>query len=222
MNNLDFSFEQSPWETFLMSKGMGDTISAAGMLSMLEGEDEQQVEDALNDLEIGCMILDISGLPKTGGSGEAALRLRREAERAQKGLDPSALEESDPLRLYLEEIAATPASGDENLLAASCAKGDERAMEQLTNLGLSRVIQLAGEHTGYGVLLLDLIQEGSLGLWVRRCVPPWKIIGLWMSVSWENWAETPPWKRSLWNCTWVWKRRTPFGKCWRMPGFWQR
>jgi len=38
-------------------------------------------------------------------------------------------------------------------------------MEKLTNLGLSRVIELAGEHTVYGVLLLDLIQEGSLGLW---------------------------------------------------------
>ena len=38
-------------------------------------------------------------------------------------------------------------------------------MEQLTNLGLSRVVELAGECTGYGVLLLDLIQEGSLGLW---------------------------------------------------------
>ena len=169
MNNLDITFEASPWESFLMTKGMGQTVSAVTVLSLLEGDEEQQLEDALQDLETGCMILDISGLPKTGGSGEAALRLRREAELAQKGLDPSALEESDPLRLYLEEIAATPASGDENLLAASCAKGDERAMEQLTNLGLSRVIQLAGEHTGYGVLLLDLIQEGSLGLWQGIC-----------------------------------------------------
>ena len=169
MNNLDITFEASPWESFLMTKGMGQTVSAVTVLSLLEGDEEQQLEDALQDLETGCMILDISGLPKTGGSGEAALRLRREAELAQKGLDPSALEESDPLRLYLEEIAATPASGDENLLAASCAKGDERAMEQLTNLGLSRVIQLAGEHTGYGVLRLDLIQEGSLGLWQGIC-----------------------------------------------------
>ena len=169
MNNLDITFEASPWESFLMTKGMGQTVSAVTVLSLLEGDEEQQLEDALQDLETGCMILDISGLPKTGGSGEAALRLRREAELAQKGMDPSTLEESDPLRLYLEEIAATPAFGDENLLAESCAKGDEKAMEQLTNLGLSRVIQLAGEHTGYGVLLLDLIQEGSLGLWQGIC-----------------------------------------------------
>ena len=152
MNDLTFSFEQSPWEAFLMTKGMGDTISAANMLAMLEGEDEQQVEDALQDLETACMNLDISGLPKIGAAGEAAVRLRQEMQMAKKGLDP-------------EELEAMPCNGDEQLLAKSCAKGDEKAMEKLTNLGLSRVIQLSAEYVGYGVLLLDLIQEGSLGLW---------------------------------------------------------
>lgn len=165
MNDLDFSFEQTPWEAFLMTKGMGQSISAVTMLSLLEGEDEQHLEDALQDLETACMYLDISGLPKVGGIGEAALRLRREEQLVKNGLEPSCLEENDPLRLYLEEIAVTPACGDEALLAASCAKGDETAMVQLTNLGLSRVVQLAAEFTGFGVLLLDLIQEGSLGLW---------------------------------------------------------
>ena len=165
MNDFEFSFEQTPWEAFLMTKGMGDTVSAVTILSMLEGEDEQQLEDALQDLETGCMMLDISGLPKVGGTGEAAVRLRREVQLAEKGLSPEDLEENDPLRLYLEEIAATPVQGDENLLAEKSSKGSESAMVQLTNLGLSRVVQLAAEFTGYGVLLLDLIQEGSLGLW---------------------------------------------------------
>lgn len=165
MNDLEFSFEQSPWEAFLMTKGMGDTISAVTLLSLLEGAEEQQVEDALNDLETGCMNLDISGLPRSGGVGEAALRLRQEMQMAKKGLDPEALDENDPLRLYLEEVADMPACGDAQVLAKECARGSEAAMEQLTNLGLSRVIALAAEYTGYGVLLLDLIQEGSLGLW---------------------------------------------------------
>ena len=165
MNEFDFSFEQSPWEAFIRTKGMGDTISAANLLTMLEGEPEQAVEDALADLETGCMILDISGLPKAGGTGEAAVRLRQEIQLVTKGMEPRDLEENDPLCLYLEEVAAMPVFGDEQLLAEKCAKGSESAMEQLTNLGLSRVIQLAAEHVGYGVLLLDLIQEGSLGLW---------------------------------------------------------
>ncbi len=165
MNELDFSFGLSPWETFLRTRQMGDTISAANLLAMLEEEDEQAMEDALLDMETGCMVLSIADLPRPGAIGEAALRLRQEMQLVKKGLDPRDLDSGDPLRLYLEEVAAMPAFGEESLLAKACAKGDETAMSALTNLGLSRVIELACEHVGYGVLLLDLIQEGSLGLW---------------------------------------------------------
>lgn len=165
MNNLEFSFEPSPWETWLRTKQMGDAVSAAQLLTILEEENEQAAEDALQEMEMACMKLDISDLPKNSGTGEAAVRLRREIQLVKQGLDPAVLEENDPLRLYLEEVAAMPAFGDEMLLAESCAKGSQSAMEQLTNLGLSRVIELSAEYVGYGVLLLDLIQEGSLGLW---------------------------------------------------------
>lgn len=165
MNDLDFSFEQSPWEAFLMTKKAGDTVSAANLLTLLEGEEEQEVENAMQALETGGMDLDISGLPKTSGTGEAAFRLRQEMLLVEKGLSPKELEPGDPLRLYLEEVANTPAAGDEQLLAEECARGDEKAMIALTNLSLSRVVGIAGAYVGYGVLLLDLIQEGSLGLW---------------------------------------------------------
>ena len=169
MIDLDFSFEESPWQRYLQTRQAGDVISAANLLALLEGEEEDAFEDALQELEMACMVLDISDLPRTGGTGEAAIRLRQEQELVKTGLRPEALEEGDPLRLYLEEVAMTPAAGDEDILAAECAAGKTAAMEQLTNLGLSRVIGLAGEHTGYGVLLMDLIQEGSLGLWQGIC-----------------------------------------------------
>ncbi len=157
MNDLDVSFEDSPWEAFLRTKRAGDTVSAANLLTMLEEENEQVVEDAgLN--------LNVFDLPKASGGGEAALRLRQEAQLVEKGLNPKELEPNDPLRLYLEEVAQLSTSGDEQALAARCA-ADERAMEALTNLGLHRVLELAKDHVGCGVLLLDLIQEGSLGLW---------------------------------------------------------
>lgn len=160
MNDLEFSFEPDPWETFRMSLTMGDTVSASQILTLLEGEDGQTLEDALQELETACVKLDVSDLPKNGGTGDTAVRLKQEAQLVQEGLDPKALEPNDPLRLYLEEVAAVPVCGDEQLLAQ---KGD--AAETLTNLGLSRVIELAQEYVGYGVLLMDLIQEGSLGLW---------------------------------------------------------
>ena len=170
MNRLDISFEENPWQTYRMTLQMGDTVAAAALLTMLEGYSDEVLEDALQDMEEGCLNLSVAALARGFGSGEAAVRLRREAQLVEKGLAASDLEENDPLRLYLEEVAEMPAFGDEQLLAERCAKGEEDAMLALTNLGLSRVIQLAGEHTGYGVLLLDLIQEGSLGLWQAiRC-----------------------------------------------------
>ena len=165
MNRLDISFEPSPWETWLRQKQMGDSVSAAELLTLLEEENEDALEAALQEIEMACMALDLSGLPKNIASGEAAVRLRQEMHLAKKGLNPRDLEHNDPLRVYLEEVAATPVFGDEDLLAANAAKGSEEAMLQLTNLGLSRVIELSREHVGNGVLLLDLIQEGSLGLW---------------------------------------------------------
>ena len=75
MNDLDFSFEDSPWEAFLRTKRAGDTVSAANLLTMLEEENEQVVEDALQALEDGGLNLNVFDLPKTSGSGEAALRL---------------------------------------------------------------------------------------------------------------------------------------------------
>ena len=165
MIGLEYSFEPRPWETWLRTKQMGDTVSAAQLLTILEEENEQAAEDALQEMEMACMVLDISDLPRLGGSGEAAVRLRQEAQLVKQGLHPETLEENDPLRLYLEEVAAMPACGDEALLAEAAAEGRQSAMEQLTNLGLRRVIALAGDYVGWGVLLLDLIQEGSMGLW---------------------------------------------------------
>lgn len=167
MNDLEFAFDLSPWEGYRRGLQMGDVVSAARVLALVEGE--QELEEALQDLEIGAMVLDISDLPKPGGIGEAAVRLRREQELVSSGLRPEDLEETDPLRLYLEEVAQTPAFGDEVQLAQRSGQGDAQAQQALTNLGLSRVIQLAQEHVGYGVLLLDLIQEGSLGLWQAVC-----------------------------------------------------
>lgn len=167
MNDLEFAFDISPWEGYRRGLQMGDVVSAARVLALVEGE--QELEDALQDLEIGAMVLDISDLPKPGSIGEAAVRLRREQELVSSGLRLEDLEETDPLRLYLEEVAQTPAFGDEVQLAQRSGQGDAQAQQALTNLGLSRVIQLAQEHVGYGVLLLDLIQEGSLGLWQAVC-----------------------------------------------------
>lgn len=166
MLDLDFSFEPTPWETFLQTKQAGDPIRAVDLLTMLEDEEEDALEDALQQLETGCFHLDLTGLPKNSASGEAALRLKQEMQMAEENtMDLKALDKTDPLRIFLEEVRNLPVQGDEQTLAERYLQGETGVSEMLTNLGLSRVIALAKEHAGYGVLMLDLIQEGSMGLW---------------------------------------------------------
>ena len=181
MNDLEFSFEQSPWDALLDTLRPGDAVDAVNFLTMMEGESEETVEEAFLDMETAAMVLDISNLPKPAGTGEAALRLRQEEQLVRKGLPVRELDESDPLRLYLEEVAMTPAFGDARLWAERSAAGDENAMLQLTNLSLSRVVEAAKAHVGRGVLMMDLIQEGSLGLW--------QAIRNWQSGDFETYSQ---------------------------------
>ena len=163
MIDLDITFDTPDWAAYL--EDAAENVSAMTMLALLEEAEEAEFEDAFEELEQRNLAIDLSDLPRATAVGEASVRLRREMQLVKQGLKPELLEEGDPLRLYLEELAMTPVCGDEQLLAEKCAAGDERAMEQLTNLSLGRVITIAAEHTGMGVLLMDLIQEGSLGLW---------------------------------------------------------
>ncbi len=163
---MDFTFEKSAWELALEQLPQGGSIRAARFLTLMEGESEELVEEALLELEVRGIALDISDLPRTGCTGEAAVRLRREEQLVQQGADlRESLEENDPLRLYLEEVAGLPAAGDVQHMAQRFASGYEAVLPGLTNLMLSRVIEMAKAYVGRGVLLLDLIQEGSLGLW---------------------------------------------------------
>ena len=109
--------------------------------------------------------MDVWDLPRLMGSGDLAQQLKREEKLSKEGNLPAGLEENDPLRLYLEELAAVPAFGDPQLLAEQAAKGDENARQQLVNAMLSLVVERACDFAGHSVLLMDLIQEGSLSLW---------------------------------------------------------
>ena len=165
MMELDYSFAPSPWETLLNGRKNGDSLPAGGFLAMLEGESAQTVEEAFQSVEDRGLLLDVSALPVYASGTRTGERLQREAHLAEAGYTQEDLEPEDPLRIYLEELAEAPVCGDENLLALDAAAGNDSARDTLAQLGLSRVIEIANEYAGRGVLLLDLIQEGNLGLW---------------------------------------------------------
>lgn len=86
------------------------------------------------------------------------------------------LERQEPLisageedaRQFLSEIRAIPmlSAEEERDLARRSAQGDEEAIRQLVDSNLRLVVSVAREYAGRGVALLDLIQEGSIGLLV--------------------------------------------------------
>ena len=71
-------------------------------------------------------------------------------------------------RQFLSEIRAFPllSAQEERDLARRCAQGDEEAIRELVDSNLRLVVSIAREYAGRGVALLDLIQEGSIGLLV--------------------------------------------------------
>lgn len=72
----------------------------------------------------------------------------------------------DPVRMYLKEIGKVPLlNPDEEIaLAIRMADGDEEAKRRMTEANLRLVVSIAKRYVGRGMLFLDLIQEGNLGL----------------------------------------------------------
>ena len=84
--------------------------------------------------------------------------------------DPDSLADTfstdDPVRMYLKEIGKVPllTPEEEVDLATRMADGDEVAKQRMTEANLRLVVSIAKRYVGRGMLFLDLIQEGNLGL----------------------------------------------------------
>ena len=79
---------------------------------------------------------------------------------------PEGVSIEDPVRMYLKEIGKVSLlSADEEIeLAKRMEKGDEAAKKRLAEANLRLVVSIAKRYVGRGMLFLDLIQEGNLGL----------------------------------------------------------
>ena len=99
---------------------------------------------------------------------EDAAKLENE-ETAKEELEsavPSNVSIDDPVRMYLKEIGKVPllTAEEERELAIRMGEGDETAKQKLAEANLRLVVSIAKRYVGRGMLFLDLIQEGNLGL----------------------------------------------------------
>ncbi|AIQ19922.1 MULTISPECIES: RNA polymerase sigma factor RpoD [Paenibacillus] len=79
---------------------------------------------------------------------------------------PPGIKINDPVRMYLKEIGRVPllSADDEVELAMRIKNGDEEAKRRLAEANLRLVVSIAKRYVGRGMLFLDLIQEGNMGL----------------------------------------------------------
>ncbi|GAB6929579.1 RNA polymerase sigma factor RpoD [Paenibacillus sp. JCM 10914] len=79
---------------------------------------------------------------------------------------PPGIKINDPVRMYLKEIGRVPllSADDEIELANRIEQGDEEAKRRLAEANLRLVVSIAKRYVGRGMLFLDLIQEGNMGL----------------------------------------------------------
>lgn len=122
----------------------------------------QKVEDQ------GISVVDENGEPS---ARSLEVEKEREVKEAKEDEDDE-LEASagarinDPVRMYLKEIGRTPLlSADEEVeLALRIEQGDQEAKQRLAEANLRLVVSIAKRYVGRGMHLLDLIQEGNMGL----------------------------------------------------------
>jgi len=167
---IDVTFDDSGLGKLLETLTPGMTLSAATLLAAADTESEEALEDAFVNLGHMGVEVDISDLPIPQPDGQIAARLHLEEQLKSTSQLFENLEEGDPLRVYLEELAGIPVCGDIRVLAQGLAEANRAGRDcpeknRIMELSYSRVVELAFEFTGRGLLMMDLIQEGSLGLW---------------------------------------------------------
>ncbi|MBO4337982.1 MAG: RNA polymerase sigma factor RpoD [Lachnospiraceae bacterium] len=142
--------------------------------------DYQEVAEFFNDLRLEDDKIDVAVdfLEKNGidvlritedEEPDEELILAEEEDVDVENLDlsvPDGINIEDPVRMYLKEIGKVPLlSADEEIeLAKKMENGDEDAKQKLAEANLRLVVSIAKRYVGRGMLFLDLIQEGNLGL----------------------------------------------------------
>ena len=156
-------------------------VASKRLVETLDSVDatEEQTEQFYDVLEAAGVEIDVSDVLDLIGSAEMNNPTLSEMEAIEaEGIDASAEMEAlehydegeakldDPIRLYLREIGKIPLLTPEQEmdLAKRMSEGDEDARRQMSEANLRLVVSIAKRYVGRGMHLLDLIQEGNLGL----------------------------------------------------------
>ena len=167
-SRLDGLLEEGKKRGRLPSRLLIDTLDA------IEA-DKETVERFYDELEAAGVEIDVSDVLEVLGDSidppptDQELQ-EMEGEELDLEEDTEVLADGfkmdDPVRMYLKEIGKIPllSPEQEQALAQRMVDGDQEAQKQMAEANLRLVVSIAKRYVGRGMLLLDLIQEGNLGL----------------------------------------------------------
>ncbi len=163
---LNALLEQGKKQGKISSKQLIETLDAVDA-------DEALTEKFYDELEAAGVEIDVSDVLEVLGKAQEITPTEEDLQSvAEEELveDPEALADTfkldDPVRMYLKEIGKISLlSPEEELsLAKRMAEGDKEAQQKMAEANLRLVVSIAKRYVGRGMQLLDLIQEGNLGL----------------------------------------------------------
>ena len=155
-------------------KANGDTLTCSELVEALE--QQMMTPDAMDMLYQRLIDGNVEIVDDTEDGemiGEEPADLEEDLDKDDAELDletelsvPEGVAVDDPVRMYLKEIGHVPllTAEEEVALAQRMEAGDEEARHRLEEANLRLVVSIAKRYVGRGMLFLDLIQEGNLGL----------------------------------------------------------
>ncbi len=158
--------EMSNENKSLIIKKLIETGKKKGILTYKEIQDAlEEIDLTVTQIEKVYETIEAKGI-------ELVEDLERELDEIQTNEEeidlsvPEGIGIDDPVRMYLKEIGKVPllSAQEEIDLAEKMHAGDEKAKKRLAEANLRLVVSIAKRYVGRGMLFLDLIQEGNLGL----------------------------------------------------------
>ena len=150
----------------LLTKGRGNggVLTYGELMTALQ--EQELTPDEIEDLY---ETFSNKGIEIVDDSNRAQAEVDEDKAEEEVDIDlsiPEGISIDDPVRMYLKEIGRVPLlSADEEItLAKRMEAGDEEAQKELAEANLRLVVSIAKRYVGRGMLFLDLIQEGNLGL----------------------------------------------------------
>ena len=150
----------------LLTKGRGNggVLTYGELMTALQ--EQELTPDEIEDLY---ETFSNKGIEIVDDSNRAQAEVDEDKSEEEVDIDlsiPEGISIDDPVRMYLKEIGRVPLlSADEEIaLAKRMEAGDEKAQKELAEANLRLVVSIAKRYVGRGMLFLDLIQEGNLGL----------------------------------------------------------